>query len=122
MGPEEMDKPEREEQDASVPLERELRQALERRPAPPSLKRRVMERRQSERAQRRHRRVVFWQRLTAAATLVCVLAAVLVWRNARERRRGEEARQQVLTALRITGRALNQMEAQLAADNRDSQE
>jgi len=103
-------------------LERELRQALERRPAPPGLKRRIMERRLRERNERTHRRFVFWQRMAAAATLSAVLAGVFVWRNAAERRRGEEARQQVLTALRITGRALNQMEAQLAASDRDTQE
>ena len=111
MGPEEMDA-----------LERELGQALERRSAPPSLKRRVMERRRSERSQRAHRRVVFWQRLAAAATLAVVLAGVLVWRNAAERRRGEVAREQVLMALRITSRALNQMETQLAASGRNAQE
>ena len=111
MGPEPMDE-----------LERELRQALERRPAPPGLKRRIMERRRRERDEGAHRRFVFWQRMAAAATLAAVLAGVFVWRDAAERRKGEEARQQVLTALRITGRALNQMEAQLAASGRDTQE
>jgi hypothetical protein len=103
-------------------LERELRQALERRPAPPSLKRRVMERRERESGERAHRRVVFWQRLAAAATLAGALAGVFVWHDAAERRKGEEARQQVLTALRITSRALNQMEEQLAASGRNTQE
>ncbi|MGH9604256.1 MAG: hypothetical protein ACRD3N_01015 [Terracidiphilus sp.] len=103
-------------------LERELRQSLERRPAPPSLKRKVMERRRRELDERAHKRLVFWRRLTAAVTLAVVIAAVLVWRNADQRRRGEEARRQVLTALRITSRALNRMEAQLAASNSNSQE
>jgi hypothetical protein len=52
-----------------------------------------------------------------------VLAAVLAaeWRGVnRERleRKGEAARQQVLTALRITRHALNQMKIQLAAHDR----
>jgi len=103
-------------------MERELRQALERRPAPPSLKLRLMERRRREQAQRQHSRMVLWQRLAASLTLAAALGGVLAWRSARERRRGEEARQQVLTALRITTRALNEMESQLAARNRDAQE
>ena len=37
-------------------FERELRAAMQRRPAPPSLKRKVMERRWQARAQRRHER------------------------------------------------------------------
>jgi hypothetical protein len=36
--------------------------------------------------------------------------------------KGEAARQQVLTALRITSRALNQMNAKLAAHGRAAQE
>lgn len=111
MGPESMDE-----------LERELRQALERRPAPPSLKRKVMERRQRERSAQARRRVVFWQRLAGAMTLAAALAGVLVWHNTEERRKGEEARQQVLTALRITSRALNRMEAQLAEHGQNAQE
>jgi hypothetical protein len=39
-----------------------------------------------------------------------------------ERARGEAARQQVLTALRITSHALNQMNMQLAAHRRDGQD
>ncbi|MGA2168370.1 MAG: hypothetical protein ABSG62_09165 [Terracidiphilus sp.] len=100
-------------------FERELRQAFERRPAPPGLKRRLMEKR---RAQRPHRTVVFWQRLAASIVLAAVLAGGVVWRNLEERRKGEAARQQVLTALRITTRALNQMNTRLAAHGRAAQE
>ena len=100
-------------------FERELRQAFERRPAPPGLKRRLMEKR---RAQRPRRTVVFWQRLAASVALAAVLAGGVVWRNVEERRKGEAARQQVLTALRITTRALNQMNTILAAHGRAAQE
>lgn len=106
-------------------LENELRQALERRPAPPSLKRKIMERRDALHFKRRHSRVVWWQRLAIAGTLAGVLAGALVWRHAeeqrREQRRGEEVRREVMVALRITSRALNQMQSQLQAHNRDTQ-
>lgn len=103
-------------------LECELRQTLQRRPAPPGLKRRLLERRQQEHAQRLRRRVVLWERLAASVLLAVALAGAVVWHNAEQRRKGEEAREQVLTALRITSRALQQMNAQLAARNHDGQD
>ena len=103
-------------------LENELRQALERRPAPPSLKHKVMERRDALHAQRRHGHMVWWQRLAVAATLAGVLAGALVWRHLEQQRKGEEVRREVMTALRITSRALDQMQSQLQAHNRDSQD
>jgi len=105
-------------------FERELRQAFERRPAPPGLKRRLMEKRRALRPQRphRHSHFVLLQRLAASVALVAVLGGAVVWRDAEERRKGEEARRQVLTALRITGHALNQMNAQLAARDRAAQQ
>ena len=44
-----------------------------------------------------------------------LLGGGLAWRHAKEVRKGEAARQQVLTALRITNHALNEMNARLAA-------
>ncbi|HEV2134156.1 MAG TPA: hypothetical protein VGR47_07820 [Terracidiphilus sp.] len=101
-------------------FERELKQALERMPAPPGLKHRLMVKKQEQFAMRR-RRVVWWQRLAVAAALICMLAGAWTWRNAEQRREGEEARRQVILALRITSRALNQMQSQLAAHNQDVQ-
>jgi hypothetical protein len=46
----------------------------------------------------------------------------LAWRKQEERRKGEAARLQVLTALRITGHALNHMNKQLAEHDRANQE
>ena len=46
----------------------------------------------------------------------------VAWRNREEQRKDEAARQQVLTALRITAHALNQMNAQLAAHSHVPQE
>lgn len=100
-------------------FEQDLRQALQRHPAPPSLKRKVMERR---RTQAPHRRTVTWQRLAASLALAAVVAGGFAWRDREERRKGEAARQQVLTALRVTGHALNQMNAQLEAHGRAAQE
>ncbi len=106
-------------------FERDLREAFERRPAPPGLKRKLMEKRRAHSPHRPHRHSHFllWQRLAASVALVAVLGGgAAAWRNAEERRKGEEARRQVLTALRITGHALNQMNAQLAARDRAAHE
>lgn len=97
-------------------FERELKQALQRRPAPPSLKRRVMERR----TQRRQPKSMIWMRLAATLLIVALLGGGLRWglQQREERRQGEEARQQVMTALRITGHALNRVSTRLAAHDR----
>ncbi len=97
-------------------LERELREALQRRPAPPSLKRKVMARRGQQNAERRHHHFVMWQRIAASVAVAAVLSGAMEWqlRRAEEQRKGEEARRQVLTALRITGHALDEVNAHLA--------
>ena len=100
-------------------FERELRQAFERRPAPPGLKRKLMERRG---ARQPRDLSVIWQRLAASIVLVAALAGGLVWRNREERRKEEAARQQLMTALRVTAHALNRMNAQLAAHSRAANE
>jgi hypothetical protein len=100
-------------------FERELRQAFQRRPAPPGLKTKLMQR---PRARGPNHLSVIWQRLAATIVLAAALAGGFAWRNQEERRKDEAARQQVLTALRITAHALNQMNAQLAAHSRAPQE
>ncbi len=96
-------------------FEQELRQALERRSAPASLKGRIMARRSAQRP-----RSYVWQRLAAAVLLAAVMGGAAGWdvHVREERRRGEAAREQVMTALRITGHALNHMNRQLAAHGR----
>ncbi|MGA9667785.1 MAG: hypothetical protein WBQ94_01175 [Terracidiphilus sp.] len=103
-------------------FEQEVHQALERRPAPPGLKRKVMDRRSQRRTEHRRSHIVIWQRLAASLLLVAVLCGGFLWREREEKRKGEAARQQVLTALRITGRALNEMKTQLAAKHRSDEE
>ena len=96
-------------------FERDLRQALERRPAPPRLKRRVLEEAERRRVASRRMQVVWWQCIAAGVILAAMGGGGVFWRQAEERRRGEQARQQVLTALRITGHALNELNARLNA-------
>jgi len=100
-------------------FEQQLREALERRPAPPSLKRKLMA---SRRAERPATPMPAWQRLAASVALAAVLGGAVTWRHVEERRKGEAAREQVLTALRITGHALDQINTQLAAHSRAPQE
>jgi hypothetical protein len=101
-------------------FEKELKQALERRPAPPSLKRKILQRRGLRSVERHHNYSLIWRRLAASVALAAVLGGVMEWqlRQSEDRRKGEEARRQVMTALRITGRALNEVNERLAAHNR----
>jgi hypothetical protein len=103
-------------------FENELRQALVRRAAPPSLKRKVLEQRGRLRTQRMRVRAAIWQRLAASLALAAVLGGGFAWRNREERRKGEAAREQVLTALRITAHALNQVNEGLASHDSTGQE
>lgn len=103
-------------------FEIELHQAMERQPAPPGLKRRLMERRRWSRTQRPNGITVWWQRLAASIAVACVLGGGLAWRHEEQRRQGEAARQEVLTALRITSHALNKMNERLASHGRADQE
>jgi hypothetical protein len=105
-------------------FEVELRQAFERRPAPPSLKRRLMERRafNEKSVTRVHQVFGSWQALAASMVLMAVLAGGAAWRNREEHRKEDAAREQVLTALRITSRALNQMNSRLASHSHATQD
>ncbi len=108
--------------DEIAEFERELRQALARRPAPPSLKRRLMERRGTETRRLPQSAFLTWQRLAASLALIAVLAGSVEWRIVQQRRREEAARDQVLTALRITSHALDRMNTRLAAHRRGEQD
>ena len=65
--------------------------------------------------------MVWLERIAASLILVAVAGAGVFWHHQEEQRRGEAAKQQVMTALRITNHALAQMNAQLAEHNRDAQ-
>jgi hypothetical protein len=100
-------------------FEREMRQAFERRPAPPGLKRKLMEKR---RARKAYDSFFTWQRLAACLVLTAILGGGFEWRAIQKRRKEEAAREQVMTALRITSHALNKMNARLAARRRGVQD
>lgn len=102
-------------------FESELRQAFERRPAPPSLKRKLMQRRKTRNTARLQTRVVWWQRLAASVVLAGALGGAFTWHQSLERRKGEEARQQVFKALRITNHALNEVNSRLASHGHTEQ-
>ena len=100
-------------------FERELQQAMERRPAPPGLKRRILQARDARRSEKVHVQMVWWQRLAASVLIAGVIAGGYGWRQVEQRRKGEEAKQQVLTALRIANHALNDMNRRLVEHNRE---
>ncbi len=112
------------ELDGMNEFERQVAEALARRPAPPALKRRIL----TERARRveieRHSRPRIWLRLAASILLVGILAGAGLWQHRREeeRHRGEEVRRQVMIALGITARALDHVETRLAAHDHDTGE
>ncbi len=106
--------------DDMVDFERQLQAALARRPAPPDLKRKIIGRLWQQ-AGRSQRRMIWLERLAASLILAAVASGAAFWRHHEEQRRGEEAKQQVFTALRIANHALEQMNAQLAEHNHDAQ-
>ena len=101
-------------------FEEKLKRSFKRWPAPPGLKPRIMARHRRVPVPRSH--VVLWQRMAASLTLAAMLGGAAFWHQREERLKGEAARQQVLTALRITDHALDNISKQLAAHGRASQE
>ena len=100
-------------------FEKELSESLTRRPAPPGLKGRILAERGRRAESEQNGRHVMWMRLAASVTIAAVLAggAGWQWQRVEERRRGEEARQQVMTALGITAKALDKVQKRLQAND-----
>ena len=91
-------------------FERELRSALQRRPAPPAFKQNLLHRRQAAASHR-----FLWQRLAASILLAVAVSSLLTWNHiTQQRRHGEEARRQLFIALRITHHALTDVQTRLA--------
>ena len=105
-------------------FELELKEAFERQPAPPGLKTRIMAARRERQQVTRHSHSLLWMRLAASLLIVALIGGAVRWDYERiqESRRGEAARQQVLTALRITGHALELVQQRLSARNRGNGE
>jgi len=100
--------------DGMEEFEGQLRQAFARQPAPPGLKQRLMDERSRRRVVQLHHREVLWHRLAAGMVLAAAMGGGWMWHAQEERRKGEEAREQVLTALRITNQALDTVQMRLA--------
>jgi len=93
-------------------FERKLRMAIAHREAPLGLKSRVLaqarERRQAQRG-----RLWIWQRVAATLVVAAVLGGFAEYRHIEEQRKGKAAREQVLTALRITSRTMGRVQERL---------
>ncbi len=100
-------------------FERRLQMAIARREAPLGLKQRVMAESQARRAMERQRqrgRGWMLQRIAASAVLVAGFGGFAAYRQFEEHKRGEETREKVMTALRITNRTLDRVGNRLALD------
>jgi hypothetical protein len=100
-------------------FEKELSESLTRRPAPPGLKGRILAERARRATVEQNGWRVMWMRLAASVAIAAVLAGAAgwQWQRVEERRRGEEARQQVMTALGITAKALDKVQKRLQAND-----
>ena len=98
-----------------------LQEAMQRQEAPLGLKQRVLARARERRraTQRPWWRVHLVQRVAATLLLAAVCGGYAVYhQQAEERRKGEEARAQVITALRITSRTLGRVNERLIVNSR----
>jgi hypothetical protein len=91
------------------PLERDLREALRRKDAPPYLAERLLTRTRQSRMQQ-----AVWIWIAAAALLVLMIGGIGIVREQRRQAEGEQAKQQLMVGLRITGFKLSQVQERLA--------
>ena len=98
-------------------FERRLRFAMRRHEAPLGLKSRVLAQARARR-QARHGRGWILQRIAASAVLAALFGGMAVYHETEERRKGEQAREQVMTALRITSKTLGRVNERLAENAR----
>src|SRR5258708_5428866 len=114
------DWPNREKNRELAEFEQKLRIAMQHRDAPIGLKQRVLARAREldqERSLAHRGRVWMWQRVAASAVLAAVLGGFAVYqqheKRVEEQRKGEEAKEQVLTAFRITSKTLGRVNERL---------
>jgi hypothetical protein len=101
-------------------FEKELREQLQARPAPPGFADRVM-----ARVSARRRPRLLWQPMWRWAAVAAVLAVTVLGGMEHERQQriaGERAREQVLLALRITGTTLHQVQNKVNQGNSGAQD
>jgi hypothetical protein len=102
-------------------FEQKLRMALQHREAPLGMKQRVLARARERRQTQRGR---FWmvQRIAASAVLAVMVGGFFAYRQVEERaaeqKRGEQAREEVFTALRITSKTLGRVNERLVVNSR----
>jgi hypothetical protein len=115
--PEQIGSRDEKEQLQMAELELRLRIALQPREAPAGFEQRVLVRAAQARCER-HSRTSMLQRIAASVVVAASVAGMaggyVIHRQAEEQRRGEEARQQVLTAFRITSKTLDRVNERLA--------
>ena len=104
-------------------FERKLRIAMQRREAPLGMKQRVLARAR-ERRQAQHGRWWMLQRIAASALLAAVFGGFAVYRQVEERslerKKGQQTREQILTALRITDKTLDRVNERLTQGSRSN--
>ena len=98
-------------------FEQKLRSALRHRAAPLGLKQRVLREAAGRRGGEGGRGWLL-QRLAAAMVLAALCGGVATYHHEEQQRKGEEAREQVMTALWITNKTLNRVGDRLAEDSR----
>jgi hypothetical protein len=97
-------------------FERQLKQALERKDAPPWLEARILNAAAAEPAPRPRRSWtgLWWTRWATAALAVMLLVSGVAWQREREERAaGREAKAQLELALKITRAKLGKIESKL---------
>lgn len=104
-------------------FEEELSELLARRPAPPGLKQRILAEKARRAAAQKQQHGQIWMKLAASLMIAAVLAGAAGWQWKREddKRKGEEAKRQVMIALRITGKALDEVQTRLAARDKNGE-
>lgn len=114
-------RPSKDEERELAEFERRLQVAIRRHEAPLGLKSRVLAQARARR-QARHGRGWMLQRIAASALLAVLFGGFAVYHEQQERRieqvKGEQAREQVMTALRITSRTLGKVNEHLAENTR----
>jgi hypothetical protein len=91
-------------------VERDLREALRRRDAPPFFAERVLARTRQQKQPRRS-----WAWLTACALVVLMIGGIGFMWEQRRQAEGERAKEQLMIAFKITGTKLRDARERLAA-------
>jgi len=92
-------------------FERDLRESLRRKQAPPAFAARVLARTRESEVHKTYR----WRWLAAAALIVLAVSGMIFVREQRRRAESERAKQQLMVAFRITGSKVREVQTRFAA-------